>query len=171
MTDLGFQKQHFFSAKFGSPGWSILHQAVRKLSSGSNELLRESRLVELVEGAPWQSYTNSILSLSCSLFRVSLFHLPSCAFCSRVLSVLLSSCSRSLPFLSFSISIDLPLRENMVLIRHFAEPVFLGQTLLKTPQIHCELLFKPCLYISGVRCDFKLKLVTSYLTLWRLPCP
>lgn len=120
---------------------------VRKLSSGSNELLRESLLVE---GAPWQLHKLSSLFLLLFVLDLSFiqFLLPS-ALSLLVLVLLLPLCP------PFSVSIDLPLwRENMVLIRHLAEPVFFGQTLLKTPLIYSELLFKPCLYISGIRSDF-----------------
>ena len=92
--------------------------------------LEKVKLVELVEGAPWQSYTNSILSSSClcsgslslslslSLSFTSLCLLLSGSFSSSVLVFLLP------PFSQFSVSINLPLSsENVVLIRHFAEPV------------------------------------------------
>lgn len=114
---------------------------VKKSSSGSNELLRESLLVELVEGASWQSYTNSLLWFFCSLFC------PSYSFTFPCLLLTGSFWSVVLHLLSpFSSSVNLPLwMGNVVLIRHFAKPVCLGQTLSKAPHICSELVFKPSL--------------------------
>lgn len=101
-------------------------EGVRKSSSGSNELLRESQLVELVEGAPWQSYTNLILLLSALSSRFLFF------IYLLVLSALsLFHCPRAC-FSTLSFSIHLPFSvKNMDPIRHFAEPVLVGHTFLE----------------------------------------
>lgn len=149
------QGAHLVCQVCGSPGWSILRWAGECEEDVIWSCLEKVCLLNLLKGLP-DRVTQTQFSLPPALCSdVSLFHSPSPASCSRVLSVLLSSRSCFPRFPPFSLAVDLSLsKENVVLIRHFAEPVFLGQTLLKTPQIYSEVLFKPGLCISGIDCDF-----------------
>lgn len=119
MTDLGFQKKPFFfmpSVGLLDDQYYTELDRLRKLSSGFNELLIKRQ-------ACWTCWRGSLTELHKlnSLFLLlfvpgvsrALFHLPLLASRSRVLSVLLSSCSCSLPFCAFSVSIDLPLSRKI----------------------------------------------------------
>lgn len=122
MTDLGFQKQP--SVALLADQYYTELDGGRKLSSGSNEPLRESLLVELVEGGSLTELhkLNSLFSPTLCSGSLPLIYL----LLFRVLSVLLSSSSRSLPFLRFLFQSIFHLAAKM----WFSSDTLLSQSLL-----------------------------------------